>query len=126
MRQKPKGTKRFSPAAVFAIVLDVPFLRSRAVVKTEASELQRFMIDSVAEEKNKKIPPGDYLSIAKQSLLEQFPKLQGIEADHIIDEKSYLTWSEDLKKTFGARFTVRKVGWEIIYPYPQRQPAGGM
>lgn len=126
MRQKPKGTKRFSPAAVFLIVLDVPYLRTRATVKTEAFELQCFMIDSVAEEKNKKIPADDYLSIAKQSLLQQFPKLQGIEADHIVDEKTYVTWSEDLKKTFGARFSVKKISWEIICRYPQRQLAGGM
>ncbi len=125
-RKKSKGTKRFSLAAVFAIVLDVPFLRTRATVKTETKELERFMIDSIAEEKNKKIPPGDYTSIAKQSLLQQFPDLQGIEADHIVDAKSYLKWNEDLKKTFGTRFTVKKVSWEIIYRFPQRQAAGGM
>lgn len=121
-----KRKKRFSLEAVLAISLDVPFLRTRAAVKTEAFELQRFMIDSVAEGKNIKIPPEDYPSIAKQFLLQQFPKLQGIEADHIVDEKSYVHWSEDLKKTFGARFIVKKVSWEIIYRYPQRQPAGGM
>ena len=126
MRQKPKRTKRFSFAAVVAIALDVPFLQTRATVNAEARKLERFMIESLAEEKDKKIPLGDYTSIAKQSLLQQFPKLQGINSDHIIDAPSYLKWSEELKKIFGARFGVKKISWEVIYRYPQRQLAGGM
>jgi len=108
MRLKPKGSKRFSLAAVFAVVLDVPFLRTRATVNAEVKELEHFIIDSIAEARNIMVPPRDYTSIAKQSLLEQFPNLQGIKVDHVVDAEIYSKWSEDQKRIFGRRFTVKK------------------
>ncbi len=112
--------KRFSSEAVCLVLYETPLLAQDSKVVQEARRMKNFMIDSVALKRKVKIPIDDYNCIARQGLIEQFDKLNGLEADDISDPASLKGWITSLEKILGKRPLVKKVSWELIYRYTPR------